>query len=60
MQDLCEPFIAKWDLQIKSLRAQLEKEEPYAVYNAVETNRKLFGEESKEIETLLYRKKTKP
>ncbi len=60
MEGLCKPFIAKWDLQLRSLREQLEKEEPYDVFNVIEKNRKLFMDEFSDIDASLNRKKAKP
>lgn len=60
MEDTYRPFIEKWGIEIKSLEARLEKEEPYDTYNIIEKDVKLFEEELKGLKTSSNKNKRRP
>lgn len=60
MENLLGPFVERWGLQMGSLKAKIEKEEPYEAYNTVEAAGKDFEKDLKDLEAKLRGKKVRP
>ena len=60
MESLLDPFAEKWGVQMGSLRAKIEKEEPFEIYHTVEAAKKEFLKELKDLEASMHNRKARP